>query len=233
MGANTLKIRYTESNHIEKDAVLAKKLANKSFKGLSDEKHPWEQQPGETSKAYAGFAAYRDLGPVCRSATSAAEEVGGKHRSFRHWHQVFLWAERAEAWDKHLDKKSLSAQLRDVVKARKRFEDLGKALQEIGGHELEVLLGKIKSQKKGEKQSIGLSKSEMMRFLREGTRLELIGLGEPVEPQGEGAEGATSYGELAKMAAEFEKKNRQAKIAKSERENEERRRQKTQKSKAS
>lgn len=186
---------------------------------LSSEIHPWEKQKGETSKAYAAFCVFRDLGPIRRSITTAVKKGNGAHRSFQLWYKIFLWKERAKEYDSYLDKESLSAQLEDVVKARKRYEGLGKALQRIGGHEIQVLLTRID---KDPNTSIGLTKSETMRFLREGTRLELIGLGEPVEPTGDGVEGATSYGELAKLAHAHEEEERQAEIAKGERENEER-----------
>lgn len=197
---------------------MAKRTENATFKGIAEGKHPWEKQPGETSKAYGGFCVYRDMGPVRRSVLGACKEAEGAPRSFTKWFKNLMWQERAQAWDEYLNKESLDRQLTDVVEARKRIVQLGQALQTLGGHEMEVMLATAKEQKRnGKKESLGLKKSEVVRFIKEGTRLELIGLGEPVEPQGEGAEGATSYAELARIAEDWDKKNRQKEEAEAER----------------
>jgi hypothetical protein len=79
---------------------------------------PWEQLPGESSKAYAAFCLYRDQG-LNRSieATSRAyhghsaplgrETPTGRRRGasgqIRRWAQRWNWSARARAWDQELE----------------------------------------------------------------------------------------------------------------------------------
>jgi len=56
---------------------------------------PWERRPAETSKAYAAFRVYRDLGPARRVADVAGYADGTKRR----WRAVHAWDQRAGAWD--------------------------------------------------------------------------------------------------------------------------------------
>src|SRR5216684_2052292 len=74
----------------------------------------WEQQPGESSRAFGAFCAYRDLGPR-RSLRAAAAAFYGRtsaavERQFDKWSGAFGWVERASAWDRHLDAEARRAQ---------------------------------------------------------------------------------------------------------------------------
>jgi hypothetical protein len=83
------------------------------------EAHRWEQQPGETARAYSLFAIYRDLGPL-RTLRRAAASFYHSHpeledadrlealtapqlQQARFWSHTHGWVERAQAWDLHLD----------------------------------------------------------------------------------------------------------------------------------
>ena len=62
---------------------------------------PWEQQPGESSRAFGAFCAYRDLGPR-RSLRAAAAAFYGRssaalERQVDKWSGAFRWVERASA----------------------------------------------------------------------------------------------------------------------------------------
>lgn len=57
------------------------------------EPDPWEQLDAETSRAYAAFRQYRDLGP-----TRSARQVG-THGAIARWAREHRWADRARAWD--------------------------------------------------------------------------------------------------------------------------------------
>jgi hypothetical protein len=75
---------------------------------------PWEQQPGESSRAFGAFWAYRDLGPR-RSLRAAVEAFCGRaaaalERQLDKWSRAFGWVDRAGAWDRHLDAQARRAQ---------------------------------------------------------------------------------------------------------------------------
>jgi hypothetical protein len=61
----------------------------------------FERQPRESSKAYAAFKAYLDLGPQ-RTLAAMAKLGRGSERSFQHWARRFGWKERIRAYDAHL-----------------------------------------------------------------------------------------------------------------------------------
>src|SRR5262249_10528887 len=74
----------------------------------------WEQQPGETARAFGAFCVYRDLGPR-RSLHAAAvafygQSSAARERQFDKWSRTFRWVERAGAWDRHLDAEARQAQ---------------------------------------------------------------------------------------------------------------------------
>lgn len=56
---------------------------------------PWERLPDETSKAYAAFRSYRDLGPtrVLDGLTTVSRQ------SAQRWSRRHHWSNRAQAWD--------------------------------------------------------------------------------------------------------------------------------------
>jgi len=61
----------------------------------------FEQQPRESSKAFAAFKTYLDLGPN-RSHALVAEEMGVSNRMVHKWSAKYGWVERVAARDAHL-----------------------------------------------------------------------------------------------------------------------------------
>lgn len=71
--------------------------------------YPWERLDAETSKSYAAFIVYRDLGATrtLRRAAMRYYEIpegefdpkGGGIRQFEKWSSRNRWVSRAEAWD--------------------------------------------------------------------------------------------------------------------------------------
>src|SRR5262245_35576295 len=76
--------------------------------------NPWEQQPGESSRAFGAFCVYRDLGPrrSLRAAATAfyGRSAAGLERQLDKWSRAFHWVDRASAWDRHLDAETCRAQ---------------------------------------------------------------------------------------------------------------------------
>lgn len=97
---------------------------------MSD-RQPWEQQPGETPKAYQAFCVYRDMGTK-RTLDGAHQErarsAPGAHQgkradgTWKRWSSQYRWVERAIAYDQHLDSERLKAiAIADSDQARQEY----------------------------------------------------------------------------------------------------------------
>jgi hypothetical protein len=103
-------------------------------------KQPWDRQPGETDKAFAGFVAYRDLPAQTRSLPAAHAEYvrqrDGKDRRekgekpgslprppgyFCAWSSKNDWEARATAYDAYLDAKARETAEDDYVERLQEF----------------------------------------------------------------------------------------------------------------
>lgn len=67
-------------------------------------RRPWDQQDGESAKAFAAFRAYRDLGDERTQlkafrAYSGNQSVTSQPGYFRQWSASNDWPARVEAWD--------------------------------------------------------------------------------------------------------------------------------------
>ena len=94
---------------------------------------PWEQHPGESSRAFGAFCAYRDLGPA-RTLRAAAEAFYRRSsaavlRQLHTWSAAFAWVERAGAWDRHLDEQARQAQEKARRDMAERHAQEARALQ--------------------------------------------------------------------------------------------------------
>lgn len=139
---------------------------------------PWEQQPGESAKAYAAFCLYRDLPPAKRSLRAVTELIygpkPGMKRSqrnvpgkIRDWAARWRWAERAKAWDEEQDRQNREAQLQAIKEMRERHAEQAKYLQ---AKALEALQKMVPQE---------FSPADALRYLIEGAKLERISRGEP------------------------------------------------------
>src|SRR5262245_21823147 len=62
---------------------------------------PFEQQPGESDKAFSAFSAYLALGPK-RSLSKAAAATNRNKDQLGHWSQRWHWPARAAAYHAHM-----------------------------------------------------------------------------------------------------------------------------------
>ena len=62
----------------------------------------WEQQEGETAKAYQAFCLYRDTGQT-RAIRKVAQEHSKSVATLFDWSDQNDWKRRAEAYDAHLE----------------------------------------------------------------------------------------------------------------------------------
>jgi hypothetical protein len=132
---------------------------------------PWEQRPGESSRAFGAFCAYRDLGPH-RSLRAAAEAFYRRSsaavlRQLQTWSGAWGWVERAAAWDRHLDAEARQAQ----EKARREMAE--RHAQEARGLQAKAL-ERLRGLRPEE-----LGPADVLRYFVEAAKLERLALGEP------------------------------------------------------
>lgn len=138
----------------------------------------WDRRTDETDKAWIGFVAYRDQGPgrtLPRAMTISGAKPGAV-RAWERWSSRFDWVARAQAFDGHVDRKSVQPA---VEKARaemaERHVRLGKALQGIAAQALPHLNEKAKAGK--------LKAGEVAALTKSGVDVERVASGEPTEIQ--------------------------------------------------
>ncbi len=102
----------------------------------------WEKLPGETALAFAAFCAFRDCGPE-RNIRRAVESVEAdeavrarKYRVWRNWSTQYRWRERADDYDRYLEKLK-QTELRKTIKAQ------GEKHREVTGKMLDVVSKKL------------------------------------------------------------------------------------------
>jgi len=73
-----------------------------------NDEEPWTKREDETQRAYEVFCVYRDLGPERSLQKAHDEEYGegaGNLRYVEGWSSEYDWPERAQAYDRYLEKK--------------------------------------------------------------------------------------------------------------------------------
>jgi hypothetical protein len=88
-----------------------------------EDRPAWERRDGEPAPAFGAFVIYRDLGPQ-RSIDEVARRLSGHQEGtkrapgrLKKWSVDYSWAERSQAYDRHLDAERLAA-AREAERAR-------------------------------------------------------------------------------------------------------------------
>jgi hypothetical protein len=144
---------------------------------MSDEgKRPWDRLTGESSKAYAHFCRYRDMG-VSRSLRTL-EHVDGctsGYRQLGRWSSRWHWVERCQDYDDHLqrqDRLRQEKERKDMLTRHGKIAVLGQNLVVKG---IEKLLADVEQGKRD------LSASDASRLLDVAVKIERLSRGEPTE----------------------------------------------------
>jgi hypothetical protein len=87
----------------------------------------WERQENESAKAYAAFAAYRDMG-VNRSLAKIARRLGKSKALMDRWSAVYHWVARVDAWEAEKDRAAREELTKGVTAMRKRHVDIAEAM---------------------------------------------------------------------------------------------------------
>lgn len=137
------------------------------------EREAWARQPGETSRAYAAFCIYRDMGPKRGLRETARRYYRDKSRTkpgqIEVWSVKWNWVARCEAWDDFQDRLARERQTEEIQAMRDRQAKLGVAMQSVAGLGLQEF---APSEATGH---------EIVRLAAEGTKIERLARGEVTE----------------------------------------------------
>jgi hypothetical protein len=94
---------------------------------------PWERQPGETAKAFAAFATYRDLPAGTRSLAHVQRDIGKSTAYIRQleiWSSEHEWGERSAAHDQDIDRRKRERSVSEVVEMNARQATIAAAFEQ-------------------------------------------------------------------------------------------------------
>jgi len=141
-----------------------------------EEKQSWDRQSGESSKAYAHFCLYRDMG-FSRSLR-ALENLDGctsGYRQLGRWSSRWQWVERCQDYDDHLqyqDRLRQEKERKDMLTRHGKIAVLGQSLVVKG---IEKLIADVNQGRRC------LSASDASRLLDVAVKIERLSRGEPTE----------------------------------------------------
>ena len=146
---------------------------------------PWEKQEHETSKAYAAFCAYRDMG-ANRSLTNiipilykdlGSTKTATKRRRLSEWSSLHNWVVRVEAYDVYLEE-NVRRKSEAAIKKMAHDHALIASLAIHKGAERIQLIMNGKDEK-GNPLPSELTPKEAIDFIRFGAELERKSRGAP------------------------------------------------------
>jgi hypothetical protein len=138
-------------------------------------KNFFDQQPKESSRAFAAFIAYRDLG-LRRSCNAVADQLKINASSVLELSKRHNWQERVRAWDAHLDRETQDIQFEAVKIMKKRQIALALKAQKAA----EKGLKKFIAQFNDDNISHSAMKPDgLSKLLDTGCRLERLNRDEP------------------------------------------------------
>jgi hypothetical protein len=143
----------------------------------------WERQPGETDKAFNGFATFRDLGPA-RSLADAGRALGVSKVACEQWSVKWGWVERAGSWDDEADRNQRERDLieRQEIRAKMLAGHArgGAALHEIGLRALDRFdTSNPESADEARARIEALTPLQAARLMEVGARLERVARDDP------------------------------------------------------
>lgn len=128
----------------------------------------WERQQGESSKAFAAFAAYRGMGAK-RSCIKVAQEFSKNPTVILRWSRQWHWQQRILAWDNECARIAKEESAIEIREMKQRHIQISMYLQNRAVNAINELMPRA------------VSASAIAAFLRLGVDLERITRGEPTE----------------------------------------------------
>jgi hypothetical protein len=155
--------------------------------------YSWQQQPGETDKAYQAFVTYRNLEPEQRSITRVVSELNKSRTLIGRWSSQWSWVERAREWDAHQDLRRIDA----LLEARKRMDEEHLKIIRAARNKAIAALGMLSV------DLLANNPSELRHWITELIRYERLIIGEPesIEERSEKIEVRTTIEERLKAYA--------------------------------
>ena len=141
-----------------------------------EEKHEWDRQPRETSRACELLCGYRDLGTErslrkLKQGTNGAPNVNRLKRLSTRWN----WVERCERYDDYLEQQDRLQQEKERREMRKRHAKIAVLGQNIVVREMESLIAK------GQSGGSQLTPSDVARLMDVTVKVERLARGEPTD----------------------------------------------------
>lgn len=110
-----------------------------------DDDHPiWERQRAETLRAFAAYAAYRDLPRAERSLSRLASDGSfGSRANVARWSFRWSWDARVSAWEDELERVRHKAMVEETIKMGRRQATHAQAFQTMLMQPTEELLRRV------------------------------------------------------------------------------------------
>lgn len=141
-------------------------------------KQPWEQLPEESSRAFASFIAYRDMG-LRRSYHALAQQINKNPSSVAELSKRHDWLERARAWDAFVDREIQKEQIEAVRIMKQRQIGLAIKAQEAAEKGLKRFIAQFSEDKDGNVSPYATKPDGLSKLLDTGCRLERLNRDEP------------------------------------------------------
>jgi hypothetical protein len=141
-----------------------------------EEKRAWDRQAGESSKAYAHFCLYRDMG-VGRSLRQMEklDSCTSQLRQLMRWSVTWQWVYRCEKYDDHVELQTRLRQEKERIQMRERHAKVALLGLNIAVKGLEKLLAKVQDDKQA------VTPADLTRLLDTSVKVERLSRGEPTE----------------------------------------------------
>lgn len=140
--------------------------------------HPWAQQLKESSRAFAAFICYRDLG-LQRSCAKVAEQLNIAAPSVLELSKRHNWQNRVRAWDAHVDQQIQKDQIEAVKVMKQRQIALALKAQKAAGKGLKKFIAQFSGVDGDRVSPYALKPDALSRLLDVGCRLERLNRDEP------------------------------------------------------
>jgi hypothetical protein len=135
----------------------------------------WEQQPGESPKAFHAFRLYRDAMEK-RTLAKVAETLGCSSTNVERWARRWFWTQRTYEYDLVQEEEWQRQASRDRIQMRRRQIQLGQVLQSVAAYAVRGWQQRIEQQ-----LPLDIRPDEVLAMLKLGNELEAKGHGEEQE----------------------------------------------------
>jgi len=136
----------------------------------------WDRLEGEPEAAWDAFKEYRELAPDERTVVAVARKMDKNESGLRRWSKRYQWAERARAFDGHLDTIEIDAILLERVEASKRRIKLADSLLQVAEAQLQSWLDDLSCGIK-----LDLTPYEVARIIEIGYKIDRLERGESTD----------------------------------------------------